>query len=66
MPQINFGLLPDAGGTVRLPMLIGLARAKEFILSGNSMETDEAAAIGLINNVFSSESFKNEIQKIIK
>jgi len=64
MPQINFGLLPDAGGTVRLPLLIGLARAKEFILSGNSMETDEAEATGLINKVFPSEVFKIEIKKI--
>jgi len=64
MPQIQFGLIPDAGGTVRLPWLMGLAKAKEFILSGEVMSAREAEACGIVNRVFSRDAFPEEIRKI--
>ena len=64
MPQINFGILPDAGGTVRLPWLIGLAKAKELILSGDSITAKKAEELGLVNGVFPRESFDDEVRKI--
>jgi len=64
MPQINFGILPDAGGTVRLPWLIGPAKAKEFILSGDRMSARRAEDLGLVNAVFPRESFDEEVRKI--
>lgn len=64
MPQIDFGILPDAGATIRLPRLIGLAPAKEFILSGRKMNAEEALQKGLLNGVFPDELFENEIKKI--
>ncbi len=64
LPQINFGLLPDAGATVRLPMLIGPAKAKEYIFSGKSMDAITAEDLGLVNHVFSREEFLEEVQKI--
>ena len=42
LPEIDFGILPDSGGTVRLPWLIGLARAKELILTGDSVTAGRA------------------------
>ena len=63
-PQIDFGLIPDAGATFRLPLLMGLARAKEFILSGESMSAREAEALGLVNRVLPRETFQGEIQRI--
>lgn len=64
LPEINFGILPDSGGTVRLPWLIGLARAKELILTGDSITARRADELGLVNAVFPRESFEEEVRKI--
>ena len=64
MPQIQFGLIPDAGGTVRLPWLMGLAKAKEFILSGEAMSAKEAENCGIVNRVFSRDVFSDEVFRI--
>ena len=64
LPQIDFGLLPDAGAIVRLPRLMGLARAKEFILSGEPLGAAAAVGLGLVNQVFPEESFFEEVRKI--
>ncbi|MCA8900600.1 MAG: enoyl-CoA hydratase/isomerase family protein [Hyphomonas sp.] len=48
LPEIRFGALPGAGGTQRLPRLVGLAKAKELILMGNPVSAEEAARIGLV------------------
>ncbi len=64
LPEIDFGILPDSGGTVRLPGLIGLARAKEFILSGDPIPAKKAAEWGLLNGVFPRETFDEEVRKI--
>ena len=44
-------MIPGAGGTQRLPRVVGLARAKEMVLRGTVLDADEAAAIGLIHEV---------------
>jgi enoyl-CoA hydratase len=64
LPEINFGILPDSGGTARLPWLIGLAKAKELILTGESIEAREATELGLLNGMFTRESFAAEVRKI--
>jgi enoyl-CoA hydratase/carnithine racemase len=50
-PEILLGLIPGAGGTQRLPRLIGPARAKDLIFSGRFVGADEALAIGLADKV---------------
>lgn len=64
LPEINFGILPDSGGTIRLPGLIGLARAKEFILTGDPIPAEKAAEWGLLNGIFPRETFDEEVRKI--
>ena len=48
LPETRFGLLPDMGATVRLPRIIGEARARELILLGEIIDADEALRIGEI------------------
>ncbi|CAB1057226.1 Enoyl-CoA hydratase (EC [Olavius sp. associated proteobacterium Delta 1] len=49
-------MLPGAGGTQRLPRLVGVGRAKELPYSGESIDAQEAFRIGLANRVVADES----------
>jgi enoyl-CoA hydratase len=50
-PEISLGIFPGAGGTQRLPRLVGPARAKDIIYTGRFVEQDEALSIGLADEV---------------
>ena len=50
-PEILLGVIPGAGGTQRLPRLVGPARAKDLIFTGRFVEAAEALAIGLVDRV---------------
>ncbi|WP_283134104.1 enoyl-CoA hydratase/isomerase family protein [Rhizohabitans arisaemae] len=50
-PEILLGIIPGAGGTQRLPRLIGPARAKDLILTGRHVGAAEALAMGLADRV---------------
>jgi enoyl-CoA hydratase/carnithine racemase len=50
-PEILLGIIPGAGGTQRLPRLVGPARAKDLIYSGRFVDAAEAVAIGLVDEI---------------
>ena len=49
VPEVKLGLLPGAGGTQRLPRLLGLERALAMVVTGTPMGTEEAVRIGLVD-----------------
>lgn len=59
-PEINLGIIPGSGGTQRLPRLIGVARAKELLFMGDTVNAERAAALGLVNKVVSKEELMDE------
>jgi enoyl-CoA hydratase len=70
LPEVSLGLIPGYGGTQRLPALIGKSKAMELILTGGQLNADEAASLGLVNEVVKSndaiEYAKNLLTKILK
>jgi 3-hydroxyacyl-CoA dehydrogenase len=62
LPEIKLGLLPGAGGTQRLPRLIGAQAALEFMLKGNSVAADKAKDLGILDEVVES----NPVEAAVK
>lgn len=56
LPEINLGLLPGAGGTQRLPRLVGPEKALDMILSGRPIGASEASKLGILDLVIEGQS----------
>lgn len=61
VPEIEIGAFPAAGGTSRLPRMIGPTRAKEMVFLGERISAHEAYRIGLVNRVFPDNRFQEEV-----
>jgi len=59
-PEVNLGIIPGSGGTQRMPRLIGIAKAKELLFSGDSVSGGEAYRIGLVNKIAAKEVLLDE------
>jgi enoyl-CoA hydratase len=51
VPEVKLGLLPGAGGTQRLPRLVGLAAARRMLMTGAPVDSSRALAVGLVDEV---------------
>jgi enoyl-CoA hydratase/carnithine racemase len=58
LPEVKFGIIPDVGGSSRLPAVVGLGRAKELIMTARTIDAAEAERIGLVNRVVASEDLE--------
>jgi enoyl-CoA hydratase/carnithine racemase len=65
-PEVKLGLLPGGGGTQRLPRLVGKGRALQLILSGETINAQEAYRIGLINEVVPAGNLIPRAEAILK
>jgi len=63
LPEVTLGIIPGAGGTQRLPRLVGLSKALDILLCGKVMGPEEALAIGLVNRVIETENFMAEVME---
>src|SRR6266540_2529717 len=62
--EMRWAIVPDLGGTERLPRLIGLGRAKEMILTGRPVMAAEAERIGLVSRVVAAERLAGEAAEL--
>lgn len=60
LPEVTLGVLPGAGGTQRLPRLIGVTRAKEMIFSGRPVTAERALELGLASRVVADDAVFDE------
>ncbi|MEA2244513.1 MAG: hypothetical protein QOD24_4069 [Solirubrobacteraceae bacterium] len=65
MPEVRIGLIPDVGGSSRLPQLVGLGRAKELIMTGKLIGAEEAERIGLVNRVAPAADLEDATQALV-
>jgi enoyl-CoA hydratase/carnithine racemase len=65
-PEILLGVIPGAGGTQRLPRLVGPARAKDIVFSGRMLKAAQAHAIGLVDQVAPDDSVYQAALDMVK
>ncbi len=63
-PEVNLGVIPGFGGTLRLARLVGKGRAKELIFTGDMVDAQEAYRIGLANKVVAAEELLDKARKM--
>ena len=64
--EINLGILPGGGATQKLPRLVGMAKAKEIIFTGDIFDARTALALGMINKVVPAEALMDEAKAMAK
>jgi enoyl-CoA hydratase/carnithine racemase len=66
LPEVKFGIIPDVGGSSRLPAVVGLGRAKELIMTGRTIDAAEAKLIGLVNRVVAPEELERATEALVE
>jgi enoyl-CoA hydratase/carnithine racemase len=65
LPEVKFGIIPDVGGSSRLPAVVGLGRAKELIMTAQTIDAAEAHRIGLVNRVVAPDELEQATQSLV-
>ncbi len=65
LPEVKFGIIPDVGGSTRLPAVVGLGRAKELIMTARLIDAAEAERIGLVNRVVAPDELEQATQALV-
>ena len=65
LTEVRLGIMPGAGGTQRLPRLVGEARAKELILLGRRITAARALEIGLVNEVVPRANLRSAVDSLL-
>jgi enoyl-CoA hydratase/carnithine racemase len=65
LPEVKFGIIPDVGGSSRLPAVVGLGRAKELIMTARTIDAAEAQSIGLLNRVVPATELEAATQVLV-
>jgi enoyl-CoA hydratase/carnithine racemase len=65
-PEIGLGILPSAGGTVRLARLVGRARASEIILGGEDVSAEEAERLGWVNRALPADELGAYVDRLAR
>ena len=65
LPEVKFGIIPDVGGSSRLPAVVGLGRAKELIMTAATIDAAEAHRIGLLNRVAGAAELEAATQALV-
>ncbi len=64
IPEVLLGIIPDGGGTQRLPKIVGVGKAKELIYTGRRIDAREALRIGLVEHVYPKTKLMEEAKKM--
>lgn len=64
--EVKLGMIPAAGGTQRLPRIIGVTKAKEMLYTGEPMDAQEAYRVGFVNKVVPVESLRQEAVELAR
>jgi len=64
LSDVRIGIIPALGATTRLPKLIGLARSKELVLSGDLIDSERAYKIGLVSELVEKASLDRAVEKL--
>ncbi len=65
LPESRLGLIPDVGGTARLTRLVGIARAKEYVMTGKEFALEDAERWGVVNHVVAAEDLQLKAEQLI-
>lgn len=65
LPEVMYSLVPDLGGCQRLVKMIGLSKAKEFVMMGRAVTGEMAETLGIVNKAVDPEKLDEEVQEWI-
>jgi 2-oxoglutaroyl-CoA hydrolase len=65
-PEVTIGMIPGSGGTQRLARLVGLGRAKDIVMRGRRVDTEEALALGLVTEVVAADELDGAVSRLVE